>query len=60
MININQPSAEAAEMRDTLYPDDEPKSQPSTLQKDVGATSSEYESRQSYLRGPRLHLITAS
>ena len=59
MVNVNQPN-EAAEMRNTLYPDDEPKPQPSTLKKDIGATSSEYESRQSYLQGPRLYLITAS
>ena len=59
MAKVNQPN-ETAEMHHTLYPNDEPKPQPSTLQKDIGATSSEYESRQSYLQGPRLYLITAS
>lgn len=30
------------------------------LRKDVGATSAEYESRQSYLQGARLHFTTAA
>ena len=28
------------------------------LREDIGATSSEYESRQTYIHGLRLHLIT--
>lgn len=32
----------------------------SALREDVGATSAEYESRQDYLQGTRLRLITAA
>lgn len=56
----NTSGAELTNISESRSPKITQKPSLSALQEDVGATSSEYESRQSYLKGPRLHFITAS
>ncbi|KAI1254222.1 hypothetical protein MGN70_004618 [Eutypa lata] len=56
----NTSGAELTNISESRSPKITQKPSLSALQEDVGATSSEYESRQSYLKGPRLHFITVS